>query len=157
MFSTKSLDINGDPRTYQGGTWAAAAVGSKWPSSRQARCGHPQLGMRGGKAGTAGQREAVGAGPPARNEPESVAIPCKKGVQSRGVETAHPFSAAAAADSGLLGGVCATVAPRSRCSWYQPAHGKLSRDSLQNHWEFMQIHKGGSSGLSSNLPMLGDP
>ena len=37
-------------------------------------------GMRGGKAAAAGQREAGGAGPPARNEPESVAIPCQNEV-----------------------------------------------------------------------------
>ncbi len=34
-------------------------------------------GGNGGKSGTAGQREAVEARPAARNEPESVAIPCQ--------------------------------------------------------------------------------
>ena len=31
--------------------------------------------MNGGKTATAGQRKAAEAGPPARNEPENVAIP----------------------------------------------------------------------------------
>ena len=66
--------------------------------------------MQGGKAGRAGQREAVGAGPPARNEPESVAIPCKMKWPGKTVYPATAFLAAAAADSGLLGG----SAPQSR-------------------------------------------
>ena len=52
---------------------------------------------------TAGQREAVGAGPPARNEPEAVQFLAKMGVQGKTVYLAHPFSAAAAAGFGPLG------------------------------------------------------
>ena len=59
--------------------------------------------MQGGKAAAAGQRQGVGAGPPARNEPESVAIPCKMRLQSKTVYSATSFLAAAAAGFGLLG------------------------------------------------------
>ena len=60
--------------------------------------------MKGRKSGAAGQREAVGAGPPARNEPESVAIPCRMAEPSKRVYSAPPFSAAATAGFGPLGG-----------------------------------------------------
>ena len=60
--------------------------------------------MKGGKSGTAEQREAAGAEPPARNEPESVAIPCKKWCQSKTVYSGSTFLAAAAAGFGPLGG-----------------------------------------------------
>ena len=74
--------------------------------------------MQGGKAAAAGQREAVGAGPPARNEPESVAIPCKKRCQGKTVYPGSTFLAVAAAGFGLLGG--------SRDHWEgQPASARL--------------------------------
>ena len=70
------------------------SLGNSWKSKQ---------GMQGGKAAAAGQRQCVGAGPPARNEPESVAIPCKMRLQSKTVYSATSFLAAAAAGFGLLG------------------------------------------------------
>ena len=71
------------------------SLGNSWESKQ---------GMQGGKAAAAGQREAVGAGPPARNEPESVAIPCKMRLQGKTFYPATSFLAAAAAGFGPLGG-----------------------------------------------------
>ncbi len=59
--------------------------------------------MKAGKTGTAGRRGAVGAGPPARNAPESVGIPCKMRLQSKTVYSATSFLAVAAAGFGPLG------------------------------------------------------
>ena len=57
-----------------------------------------------------GHSGAVGAGQLARNEPESGAIPCKSRCPGKTVYPGSAFLAAAAADSGLLGG----SAPQSR-------------------------------------------
>ena len=102
--------------------------------------------MRGVKAGTAGQREAVGAGPPARNEPESVAIPCKSRCPGKTVYPGSAFLAAAAAGFGPLGG------SRSHEDG-QPASRRLrwaEREFLQNHWKSMEMHERHPLGLGAH-------
>ena len=93
--------------------------------------------MQGGKAGTAGQREAVGAGPPARNEPESDAILRKMRLPGKTVYPATSFLAAAAAGFGPLGG------SRDHEDG-QPLFARLrwtEREFLQNHWKSMEMRE----------------
>ena len=93
------------------------SLGNTWESKQ---------GMHGAQAAAAGQRQAVGAGPPARNEPESVAIPCKMRLQCKTVYIVHPFLQGIATISGsfLAGGpaptaslcpAAAAFAPRNPC------------------------------------------
>ena len=79
----------------------------------------------------------MGAGPPARNEPESVSIPCKKRCQSKPVYSGSTFLAAAAAGFGPLGG------SRDHEDGH-PASARLrwtEREFLQNHWKSMEMHE----------------
>ena len=108
--------------------------------------------MKGGGSGAAGQREAVGAGPPARNEAGSVAIPCKKGVQSQGVETAHPFWPLPQLGSGPLG-ARATMRTGIR---HPHAYDGLKGNSYKiigNQWRCTKgIHLGREPMRGSRMP-----